>query len=507
MTDAATAEIEALKTELTTVRQSLQAALLLIEKLTLELATLKRLHFGQRSESLSLVIDDLFDRSIELDAPPPPPPKPAKASREPKAAPRVALPKEFPVEEVVVDLPEDQRTAADGTALICIGQDVSDKLAFEPGRMFLRRSIIKKYAHPKLPEDGIKTARTRRVCDGMLADESLLTDIVIKKFDDHLPLNRIIEIYYRDAQVSLAKQTVSDWVLHATQWLSPVADAVLAALLKQETVLHVDETVLPLLHPMRTVSARAWAYVGARTKCIYYDFSLDKAGHHVRQRLAGWDAGPDPKYLQADAASNYDELYKQHPKIREVGCWAHARRKFFDIAKLSPAAQTAHGALGRINALFDIERQAKQGGLDGDDLIAWRAEHAKPKLDALHAWLQGELRQIQPKTPTAGAIGYALKHWQALTRYLDHAHCSIDNNAAERALRVVAQGRKNWLFAGSENGGTAATVAYTLIESAKACGHNPREYLHDLLQRLPTTLDKDIDQLLPHRWTPTSTTA
>ena len=480
----------------------------LLEKLTFELAALKRMQFGQRSESLSLVIDDLFDRTVDGIAPEIDPRKlPVKTSREPKSAPRLAMPQDLPIEETLVDVPEAQRLAADGTALICIGEDVSDKYAYEPGRFFIRRHIFKKYAHPALPELGIKTGRTPRVVDGMNCDESLLADVLIKKFDDHLPLNRISEIYERDSPVSLAKQTLSDWVLHATDWLRPIASAILATLIGQESVLHVDETVLPLLHPVRTVSARAWAYVGASSQLIYYDFTIDKAGHHVRSRLAGWDAGPGDKYLQADAASNYDELYKQRPKIREVGCWAHARRKFFDIAQQSKAAQTAHGALERINVLFDIEREAREAALEGSALSDWRREHAEPKLVLLKAWLEVELRQIQPKTPTAGAIGYALKHWQALTRYLDHPHCSIDNNAAERALRVIAQGRKSWLFAGSEKGGAAAAVAYTLIESAKACGHNPREYLHDLLCRLPTTLQKNIDQLLPHRWTPASNMA
>lgn len=480
---------------------------LLIDKLTFELGVLKRLQFGQRSEAMSLVVDDLFDPTCDQVNPNPPLPKPSKTSREPKPAPRPRLPKDLPVEATTLDLPQAQRYATDGSELVCIGEDISDKLACVPSQFFIRRVIYKKYASPALPELGIKTGRTRRVCDGMLSDESLLADVLVKKYDDHLPLNRISEIYYRDAGVCLPKQTLSDWVIHSANWLQPVAAAILAWMLENDDVIHVDETILPLLRPIKTLKARAWAYVGANSGLIYYDFSLDKAGHHVRTRLAGWNTGSEYLYLQADAASNYDALYQQRPNIQEVACWSHARRKFFDIAKQSPTAKTAHEALARINALFEIERKAKEAKLEGADLLSYRQEHAKPKLDSLKKWLEAQLREIQPRSPTAGAIGYALNHWDALMRYLDHAHCRIDNNAAERALRVVAQGRKSWLFAGSENGGAAAAVAYTLIESAKACGHNPREYLEDLLRRLPTTLQKNIDQLLPHCWTPPSKSA
>ena len=472
----------------------------LVEKLTFQLAMLKRMQFGQKSE-LSAHMGDLFGTPTELEQPAAADPPLRKTSRQPQAAPRVTLPPNLPVAVVEIDLPAEQKVDAQGQPLRRIGEETSDRLALVPGRFFIKRTVRPKYADPALPENGVRCAPLpARVIDGGLLDESVLADIAIRKFDDHLPLHRIGEIYYRDGGVDLAKQTLSDAVLACADWLVPLHAAVLAAL-KADRVVHVDETVLPLQAPGKTIKARAWAYVGTGVPLIYYDFTLDKRGQHVRERLADWGSPDNPVYLQADAANNYDGLYGQCPHIREVGCWAHARRKFFEAAKHGKAP-TAHGALERINALFEIERQASEARLDHDQRRRWRIEHAKPKLDELDRFLKAEQQQLLPGTPTMAAIGYVQNHWQALTRYLDDGQCVIDNNAAERALRVVAVGRKNWLFAGSEAGGHAAGVFYTLIESAKANGHNPRVYLEDILRRLPATRNKDLDTLLPHRWTP-----
>ncbi|MDZ4116106.1 MAG: IS66 family transposase [Xanthomonadaceae bacterium] len=494
------AENDALRGQVSGFSSEVKHLSALVEKLTFQLAMLRRMQFGQKSEA-SARMGDLFGTPIAIGQPAAPTAPPHKTSREPKAAPRVTLPPDLPVETTEIDLPSEQKCDAQGNPLRRIGEEVSDRLAVEPGRFYIKRTVRPKYADPALPENGVRCAPLpARIIERGLLDESALADIAIRKFDDHLPLHRISEIYYRDGGIDLAKQTLSDAMLACASWLAPLHAAVLAAL-KADRVLHVDETVLPLWALGKTIKARAWAYVGTTIKLTYYDFTVTKAGHHVRERLAGWGSPESPVYLQADAASNYDGLYTQSPHIREVGCWAHARRKFFEIAKHGNTP-TASGALERINALFDIERKASEAGLDHDARRRWRAEHAKPKLDELAEFLKTEQQQLLPNTPTMAAIGYVQNHWQAFTRYLDHGQCVIDNNAAERALRVVAVGRKNWLFAGSERGGHAAGVFYTLIESAKANGHNPRVYLQDVLTRLPTTLDKHLDTLLPHRWAP-----
>jgi len=491
-----------LRNENAQLRAEVARLTLLVEKLTLQFAVLKRMHFGQKSEGMAALMDDLFGVPTMIETPSTKALPPKKASAQPKAAPRITLPANLPIEVTTLDLPEDQKIAADGTPLKCIGEEISDRLAIVPGHFFIRRTLRPKYAHPKLPEQGIAVAALpRRIIDGGLLDESVLADIAIRKFDDHLPLHRISEIYWRDGQVNLAKQTLSDAMLVNAGWLEPLCAGVLKAL-KEDRALHIDETLFPLLAPGKTLKARAWVYVGTQVKLIYYDFTLDKAGQHVRERLQGFGSSERPVYLHADAANNYDALFQQYPHIREVGCWAHARRKFFEIAKATGNTPTATGALQTINALFDIERIASEEGLSLDQRQARRVAQAKPLLDELAQFLKTEQQQLLPNTPTMAAIGYVQNHWNALTRYLDDGQCVIDNNAAERALRVVAIGRKNWMFAGSESGGRAAAVFYTLIESAKAQGHNPRQYLEDVLRRLPTTLDKNINNLLPHHWTP-----
>lgn len=501
-TPLSAADFDLLRAENRGFQAEIKRLSLLVEKLTFQLAVLKRMQFGQKSE-VSERMGDLFGTPVEVETAGKPEPKtpPRKTSREARPQPRVTLPPGLPVVETTLDLPATEKTAADGTPLQRIGEEISERLALEPGRWFLQRTIRPKYADPALPENGVRCAPLpARIIDGGLLDESVLADIAIRKFDDHLPLHRIGEIYYRDGGVDLAKQTLCDAVLACADWLAPLYRAVLGAL-KADAVLHVDETRLPLQAPGQTIKARAWAYVGGTLPLIWYDFTLDKAGQHVRERLADWGRPDSPVYLQADAASTFDGLYAQHPHIREVACWAHARRKFFEIAKHRDTP-TARGALERINSLFAIEREASEAGLDPEARRRWRHAHAKPRLDELHAFLDGELRDLLPGTPSAAAIGYVRNHWPALNRYLDDGRCVLDNNAAERALRVVAVGRKNWLFAGSERGGRAAVIFYTLIESAKRNGHNPRVYLEDILRRLPSTLDKDLPTLLPHRWTP-----
>ena len=476
---------------------------LLLEKLTFQFAALKRMQFGQKSEASNALQSEMFGAQlIEVEAPADALIKPrlTKTSSQPKAAPRITIPKDLPVEETIVDIAESAKVASDGTPLKFMGFDISDKLAINPARFFIRRTKRKKYVHPTEEEFGVVSAPMQQIIDGGIADESVLADVLIKKYDDHLPLNRISEIYLRDGKVNLAKQTLSDWVLACASWLAPLAGAIKMSIL-QESVIHVDETVLPLLHPVKTINARAWAYVGAASKLVFYEFTTNKKGEHVRATLKHWNPPDGKRYLQADAASNYDALYRERP-VLELACWAHARRKFFDIAKLSPAAITAHTAVAKINLLFDIERESSEANETPEQRKVRREKSAAPILKELRSWLENELRELLPKSPTALAIGYSLRHWIALTRYLEDGRTRIDNNAAERALRVVAVGRKNWLFAGSENGGVAAARIYTLIESAKACGLNPRLYLEDVLRRLPSTLNSQIATLLPQNWKP-----
>ena len=476
--------------------ESAEARLAALEQ---QLAALKRQRFGASSENADQLTMfgsadiELIEQEIRSEQPVTPKKKVSERQR-------LVLPKGLPEERVEIDLPESEKVAADGTPLKRIGEEVTVKLCFKPAT-FVKKLIVRaKYADPRQPEAGVRCARLpAQLIDGAHLDASWGAHLLVSKYADHLPLFRIEEIYSRGG-VAIPRSTLSDWVIALSGWLKPLVLRLHAALM-QQSVIHVDETVLPLQSVGRTISARAWAYVGRDPKIVVYDFTVDKAGQHVRDFLRSWKGG----WLQADAASNYDELYRQRPDIREVGCWAHARRKFFEIAALADKngqRVLAHEAVERIGELFAIERAASEAGDSPPERGKRRQRDARPILDGFRIWCDDALRELLPKSPTAQAIGYTLKHWAALTRYLDDGAIAIDNNAAERALREIAVGRKNWLFAGSERGGEACAIATSLIETAKAHGHDPLAYLTDVLERLPTTLNRDIDALLPMNWAP-----
>jgi len=236
---------------------------------------------GQKSEASNALQEEMFgvqqvalEQANTGDAPIRPEPL-KKQSSQPKAAPRVTLPRDLPVEEIELDLPEAEKFAPDGTALKCIGADISDKLAVIPSRFFIRRTKRLKYAHPTQEEFGIKAAPLNQIIAGGIADPSVYADVAVKKFDDHMPLNRITETYLRDSKVYLPKQTLSDWILTSARWLTPLC-AALKTVLMQESVIHVDETVFPLLHPGKTINARAWVYVSGSGTLRYYQFTTDK---------------------------------------------------------------------------------------------------------------------------------------------------------------------------------------------------------------------------------------
>lgn len=471
---------------------ALEAALV---KLQQQILTLTRQRFGSGSEHADQLA--LFGSAevevIEQTVSPQAAVTPRKPATERQ---RLVLPKNLPEERVEIDLPQADKVAADGTPLKRIGEEVTVKLGYRPAVLFKKIIVRPKYVDPRDADAGVRSASLpTQLIDGSYLDASLGAHLLVSKYADHLPLHRIGEIYRRGG-IEIPRSTLSDWVIALADWLAPLVARMRWHLL-QQGVIHTDETVLPLQAVGRTIKARAWAYVGRDPTIVLYDFTVDKAGEHVRRYLAGWQG-----YLQADAASNYDALYRTMPDIVEVGCWAHARRKFFEIAAAAEKTGQrvlAHEAVELIAELFAIERDAKE--LDDDQRRDLRQQQATPKLEQIKTWAEQHLRELLPKSPTAGAINYLLKHWGALSRYVDDGRIAIDNNAAERALREIAVGRKNWLFAGSEKGGQACAIATSLIETAKAHGHNPLAYLTDVLSRLPSTLNRDIDTLLPMNWT------
>lgn len=282
-------------------------------------------------------------------------------------------------------------------------------------------------------------------------------------------------------------------VIQSGWQLKPVVERMLA-LLKRQPVIFSDDTTVAVQDRGKTRETRFWVYAGHSPPIVVYDHTETRAGKHPKAKLEGYSG-----YLQADAYAGYDQVFAEG-KVLEVACWAHARRKFFEIARQAEAGTriSAHQALEFIGRLYAIEREAKEQQLDAEGIRKLRQQQARPILAEFKAWLEDRLRQLASKTPTAQAIGYALKNWLALQRYTEDGRLEIDNNRSERAIRPLTIGRKNWLFLGSPKGGQVAATVFSLIQTCKELGINPEAYLKDVLTRLPSTKQKDIDSLLPH---------
>jgi hypothetical protein len=329
----------------------------------------------------------------------------------------------------------------------------------------------------------------------------LLAHILISKFDDHLPYYRQSEIYARGG-VELDRSTLADWVGQMANLLEPLATAIEQHVKNGETI-HVDDTPVPVLDPGsgKTKTGRLWAVVrderpwaSTSPPAVFYRYSPDRKGEHPQEFLKDGKG-----YMHADAYAGYDPLYEPDPltekaQFMEVACWAHGRRKIYDVhvQTASPAALTI---LERMSELFAIEADIK--GKKPEQRLKVRQEQSVKKLDALKVLLEDTLNKISQKSTLAVAIRYTSTRWMAMTRYTTDGRLEMTNNAAERAERPVAIGRKNWMFAGSDAGGKRAAIAYTIIETAKMNGIEPETYLRDIISRIADHPIKRIDELLP----------
>ena len=490
-----------------------------IEKLTAELLLLKNRLFGRSSEAADLltVQGQLFapPETLEID-----PAKPAPTlARTPKTAPdqppkqakRETIPENLPREIRVLDLPESVKAG-----LVKIGEDASERLSYKPGTIFVLRTVRPRYADPKNADAGVQQiAAPPSAIPGGILDESITVEIAVNKFVDNIPLSRSLERLARFG-VALALSTISENLITVAQlWLKPMLNA-LWLLLKQRNCLHVDETVFPTLPTPgsgihQTLKTRLWTYLNApgpghfgsdpEPPIILFHYTDTKAGVHVRDMLRDWHDPNDPgcpRYLHADAASNYDALYRQHPHILPVNCWAHSRRKFYALAKESSSRIFAHDAVEAIDVLFAYERE--WAPLSSEKRKELRQTKSTEQLAKIHAMMTEKFITLGPNCATAQAINYLLKRWANFTRYTACGDLNLSNNAAERALRKAAIGRKNFLFAGNERGGEAAAIFYSLFETAKANGINPNEWLLRALRELPKRKGssfQDVKDLLP----------
>jgi transposase len=470
----------------------------LVEKLQFQLAQLTRRQFGVSTEGLAQLGLWLLAETPASEAPPiATTPVPAHERAKPVRRP---LPDDLPREVIELDLAAEQQTCpCCGGARHVIGEEVSEKLDVEPARMTVLQYRRKKYACRACAGEVQSAALPPQVIEQGLATPGLLAHVAVQKFCDHLPLARQEKIFGRHG-IELPRSTLTDWMLAIGQAATPLVDR-MGEWLKRGDILASDDTPLPWQNGRagKTTTARLWVWRGLiddKKPLLVYHFTADRSGEHAAAFLDGWHG-----YLQADAYAGYDRNFVDG-RIIEVGCLAHARRRYFEIAKNAQTPGFAHDIVQRIGELYTIEREAKERQLPAHARYQLRHERAPPLLAALKERLEAHLPKVPPKGPLAEAIGYTLNHWVALNRYLDDGRLEIDNNAIERSIRPVAQGRANWLFVASERGGHAAAALYSLIESAKANGHNPYVYLRDVLTRLPATKAKDIDALLPHVWQP-----
>jgi transposase len=496
---------EALRAFAARLQAELYAKTLHIEKLKAELALLKRARYGrssERIEQLELLIGELEADEAEHEAKEPAaaPDKPRSTSSPPRG--RQPLPAHLPRERVE-HAPVCACPACGSTKLSRIGTDEREVLEYVPSHFKVVVHVRPKLScrqcetitQPPLPSLPIERGRP---------GPALLAHVLVAKYVDHSPLNRQSMIYAR-AGVELDRSTLADWVGHGAALLQALADGITRHA-KAGTALHADDTPVPVLDPGRqkTKTGRLWVLVrderpwgGPAPPAVTYLYSPDRKGEHAQALLTGCRG-----FLHADGYAGFNRLYQpaELAPLTEVGCWAHARRKLYDVhaATNSPLAREA---LERIGQLFAIE--AEINGHEPAHRLAARHELSLPKLDALRAFLEQSLATISKKSSLAGAIRYSLARWPALCRFTSDGRLEMTNNAAERAIRPLALGRKNWLFAGSDNGGRRAATIYTITQTAILNGHDPEAYLADILARIADHPINRIDELLPWRWRPT----
>jgi transposase len=487
-----------LKQVITELHQELQESYRRQEQLQHQIDVLARRLFGRSSERLDpnqllLVLGEIeglggaliAEEPEEPDEPPPSGPRRQGHGRR-------RLPEDLPRKRVEHEPSEAERQCRGcGTPMARIGEEVKEQLEYVPASFYVLQTVRGKYACRRC-EEGVVTAPVpAQPIDKGLPGPGLLAHVMVSKYADHLPLARQAGILTRHG-VELSRSTLCDWVGAAAELALPVVEAMRLDVLASKVV-HTDDTLVPVLDASRdrTRSGRLWVYLGDLDhRHAVFDYTPDR----TRDGPAGF-LKEFSGYLQADAYGGYDGIFAGG-SVTEVACWAHARRKFFDARTTDP--ERGFTALAFVRQLYQVEKHARE--LCSEDRRGLRQLHAVPILDGFALWLQEEAPTVLPKSPMGEAFTYARLQWQALRRYTEDGDLAIDNNAAERALRRVAVGRKNWLFAGSDQGGRRAAILYSLIASAALHGLDPFAYLRDLFERLPTHPRTHLSELTPAAW-------
>jgi transposase len=409
---------------------------------------------------------------------------------------KITLPENLPIERQVIDLPEEEKKCPQtGESLIKIGEEISRKLAHRPGSYFIKEIVRSKYAAPKNPDAGVMTVPLpESLLSRCFADESLLADILVKKFADHLPLYRQSEILYREG-ILISRQILCQWVIRAGLALKPLAEAMTFKILESGNVF-TDETPIKMLAPGKgkTQTAYMWVLSGGHAKnppYRVYEFYENRRHSNVIKLLNGYGG-----VLHSDKYGAYEALANKK-QFTWCPCWSHIRRKFFDA---NPKDEFRNWILKKILHLFLIEDVA--WSQSPEKRLEIRKEKEEPIIEELIAAIKEKLihGKYLPKSKLKEAINYFCGLIPHLKNYIQHPWARLDNNIAERAIRPLAIGRKNWLFVGNEDGGEAAATIYSLVQTCRALNVNPRDYLEDVMRRLMSHSANKIDELLPDVW-------
>jgi transposase len=471
--------------------QAAQIAALLAENklLTRKVHFLVHRLFGRKSEQLSadqleLLLGNLNAVPPEDDEPPTPPTPPR--SRPPRER-KPRLPEDLPTEEVVID---PEAVKQDPSAYQCIGEEVTEELDVVPTRYFRRRIVRRKYkskVNRDLPP--LVAPLPPRLIEGGYASAGLLTDILLKKYADHLPLHRQEQILRTRHGIELSRKTMCDWVRVAADWLQPIYNHIREEL-RQGGYLQADET--PVRYCGEEGCGQGYLWVFHRPgKEVLYEWHTSRAATCLDGMLREFRGT-----VQCDGYGAYASYVKGRDDIQLAACWAHVRRKFHEARQECPAQ--AGWVLNQIGHLYRIERQVRGRGPQLRQAV--RGAQSAPLLTRIEKMLKVKLGKHRPTSAMGSAIGYALSLWPQLLRFRDDGRLEIDNNLVENAIRPTALGKKNWMFIGHPQAGDRSAIIYTLLENCKRQGINPREYLHDVLSRLPAMTNRQTAALTPANW-------
>jgi transposase len=421
--------------------------------------------------------------------------KAESGAAKPKGHGRQRLPKSLERRRVVYDLEKAKRHCPEcQEELKRIGEEVSERLEYVPASLVVIQEACQKYACAQ-GCTVVTAQKPMAPIEKGLPGPGLLAHVAVSKYGDHLPLYRQEAIFQRQG-AEVSRQTMCDWMRACADLVSPLYELMKQQVLGSKAI-QTDDTPVPVLDPdlPHTRTGRIWTYVGdGEHPYTVYDYTPTRSRDGPEEFLKAFRG-----YLQADAYSGYDHFYEVRERgIEEVACWAHVRRRHWEAQSSDLMRSTV--MLAYIRLLYDVEREARDRKLNGQARRALRQKKSKPILEDIHAYLERERPRVLPKSPEGEAIAYTLSNWKALTRYLDDGDLAIDNNGAERSLRGIAVGRRNWTFYGSDNGGRTAAVLTSLIASCKRLGIDPFAYLRDLFERMGAHPQSRLAELLPDQW-------